>query len=124
MKKNSLAIDNWDGEPDENSQLGVWNFKVFCSLKEVKDMDLVDQKALWETLKCNYFKYLLSKESSGRVDLSGIGTIRLIYRFFIDSKSDKRELKTKTILSESSTSRQLPIIECIDPDEFEKEMLK
>jgi len=75
----------------------VLSFEVFCRYKEIKYMDLVDKKALWNKLQQNFFKIFLQQ---GEFNIRELGIIRIVYRLYEENGVSK--LKIKSIVTDSS----------------------
>jgi hypothetical protein len=79
-----------------------FTFEMFRRYGEVINMDLVDQKALWDKLQQNYFKILLSR---GEFNFKELGIVRMVYRFYQKNKENK--LMVKSIINDSSCKQGL-----------------
>jgi len=113
IHKTSIAIDKWTSKDKVDRVTGVMDFKRFSTFVEVKNMDLVDQKALWNKLSEKYFSILLKQGSFG---LKNLFTIRLIYRFYMLKERIclKLGLLLNDISCKKSLNKKYPIIEVID----------
>jgi hypothetical protein len=123
IKPSQRALKRWIEDTVSTEPESIFDFDCFRNYKEVKDLDLVDQKALWDKLSQNFFKILLSV---GEFNFKDLGIIRLIYRF--SEENNQLSLELCPIINDSGCKQSLTkytsIIKINDEKQLEKELLE
>lgn len=123
MKRSSESIDKWIASDPIDQTPNVFSFEQFRRFKEVKDMDLVDQRALWEKISKTYFNLLITE---GKFNFKDLFTIRLAYGFF-KKKTEPLRMKLAMVINDISCKKGLnklsPILKILDEAKLQDDLL-